>query len=334
MKIAFHRGHLAARLPTLHKAPQAMLAVALGEERIQPFLSRLKENVEALNVQVGCVNSPKSITLTGDKDQLEILESWLKDDQHLARKLRVNIAYHSSFMKTIKTDYYESLKDIDGKVAKKVTIPMISSVTGAVIPLDRVCDAEYWVKNLISQVKFSQAVSLLSVQSGKVPRKTLGSKSQSLSGIKELIEIGPHSTLQGPLQEILTSTKSQGRMGYLSILNRQRDAAACTLDAVGRLWSLGYPIDMLAVNGFDEKMRTVVTDLPSYPFNHTQKYWFEDRTSTQFRFRSHARHELLGSIIPSSSSFEVRWRNFLSLEKLQWVQHHQVSCPLSLGQYS
>ena len=232
-------------------------------------------------------------------------------------------------MTAIKTDYYESLQDIDRNLSKKVSIPMISSVTGAVIPLDKVCDAEYWVTNLISKVKFSHAVSLLCVQSGKAPRKTLGSKSQSLSGIKELIEIGPHSTLQGPLQEILTNTDSQGRMSYISVLNRQRDAAACALEAAGRLWSLGYPINMLAVNGFDEKTRAVVTDLPSYPFNHTQKYWFEDRTSTQFRFRSHARHELLGSLIPSSNSFEVRWRNFLSSEKLQWVQDHQVSSFLS-----
>ncbi|TGO59558.1 hypothetical protein BCON_0043g00160 [Botryotinia convoluta] len=325
MGIAFHRGRLASSLPKLHKGPMAMLAVALSEEEIQPFIAKLEKQFTTLKVQIGCVNSPKSVTLTGDEVQLEVIASWLKENQCLVRKLRVNVAYHSSYMNAIKSDYLESLQALDMKISRKISGPMLSSVSGSIIPSGMLCDPEYWVTNLVSQVRFSHAVSLLCIQSGKAPRKHLGPKPQSLAGITELIEIGPHSTLQGPLREILTTTNAQHRMTYISALNRQKDAAASILEATGRLWSIGYPVNVAQINNLDETPRSVLTDLPTYPFNHTNRHWFEDRTSTEFRFRRHPRHELLGSLIPTSNAFETRWRNFLRLEKLQWIQDHQVS---------
>lgn len=324
MRLAFHRGRLAARLSRLHQTSQAMLAVALSEDDIQPFLTRLKDHVATFKVQIGCVNSPKSITLTGDRNQLELIDSWLKDSQHLAHKLPVDVAYHSTFMDAIKADYSKSLRGLGRKPCKDTSVPMISSVTGTIIPPSVLSDSEYWVNNMISQVKFAPAISLLCVQSGKAARKHLGAKSRSLSGIKELMEIGPHSTLQRPLQEILADTGTEHRISYFSALHRQKDAAKSILEAIGRLWARGHPIDMLKVNGLCDKQRAIMTDLPEYQFNHSQKHWFEDRTSAAFRFRSHARHELLGSLIASSNSFEARWRNFISSEKLQWLQDHQV----------
>lgn len=304
-----------------------MLAVAMSETDIKPFIDRLNDYTETPRVQIGCHNSPQSLTLTGDADQLALIQQWLEEGKHFARKLRVNVAYHSVFMEAVKEEYRHALQHINREPVQSELIPMISSVTGTIARPRMLCDPDYWVQNLVSQVRFSPAVSLIAVQSGKPPRKHLTSKKpQTLSGIKMLVEIGPHSTLAGPLQQILAKARAQDRLSYTSTLNRQKNATRAMLEAVGRLWGLGYPVDLHKANGISSAVpKAVRTDLPEYPFNHTRSYWFEDRLSAAFRFRKHTPHELLGTLTVDSNSQDARWRNIIDLEKLPWLEDHQVS---------
>ncbi|KAH8429841.1 type I polyketide synthase [Aspergillus melleus] len=327
LTIAFHRGRIAQKLPKLHSASQGMLAVAMSEPDIKPFIDRLSEYTETPRVQIGCHNSPQSLTLTGDADQLALIQDWLEEGKHFCRKLRVNVAYHSVFMEAVKEEYRLALSHIDRDPVQHDLIPMISSVTGTIARPRMLCDPDYWVQNLVSQVRFSPAVSLLAVQSGKPPRIQLTSrKPQTLSGINMLVEIGPHSTLQGPLKEILTKARAQDRLNYTATLNRQKDASRAILEAVGRLWGFGYPVNLLKANGIDNATpRPVRTDLPEYPFNHSKSYWFEDRQSSAFRFRKHLPHELLGTLTVDSTAQDSRWRNIIDLEKLPWLEDHQIS---------
>lgn len=85
-----------------------MMAVGLSKEHVIPYLDRLHKADMVLDVAVGCVNSPKSVTLTGGASQLSTLETWLKKNGIFARKLRVSIAYHSRFMDAIANDYSKS----------------------------------------------------------------------------------------------------------------------------------------------------------------------------------------------------------------------------------
>ncbi|KAL4947728.1 hypothetical protein BDW69DRAFT_189927 [Aspergillus filifer] len=329
LTIAFHRGRLAQRSRGTHSAPgQGMLAVAMSEQAVQSYLDRLEDG----EVQIGCVNSPKSITLTGSKAHLEQIEEWLVADGVFARMLRANVAYHSRFLDTIGDDYLQALSGIprepDGdKFRHRRLLPMVSAVTGTIISAKTLCDPAYWVRNMVSQVNFSAAVGLLSKLSNKPPRKQLGPVPQSLSGINILLEVGPHSTLQGPIQDILAHATDQlhERISYSHALHRQKHAGYSILETVGYLWSRGYPIDLLKANCLSQSPRAIRTDLPAYPFNHTQRHWFEDRLSTAFRFRRHAPHELLGALTPDSNVFESRWRNILHLDKLPWLEDHRIT---------
>ncbi|KAJ0424608.1 hypothetical protein BJY00DRAFT_326526 [Aspergillus carlsbadensis] len=328
LTIAFHRGRLAQRLRSMNATgpPQGMLAVAISEQGIQSYLGRLGNGT----VQIGCVNSPKSITLTGSKANLDLIEGWLVADGVFARKLRVDVAYHSRFIESIADDYRQALSDRDNLV------PMISTVTGTIVSARTLCDPAYWVRNLVSQVKFSSAVRLLSRLARTPPRKQLGSAPQTLSGIRMLVEIGPHSTLQGPLQDILADVDvdvdaavqdhDHERISYTHTLHRKSHAGYSILNCIGLLWARGYPTNLLKANGFTiDSPKPIRTDLPAYPFNHTRRHWFEDRLSSAFRFRRHAPHELLGVLTPESNSFEARWRNILSLDKLPWLEDHRIS---------
>ena len=321
MTIAYHRGRLSATVPQRHSVPQSMLAVGLSEDAVQTFLGRLGQDAR---VQIGCINSPTSITVTGDETQLRLLESSLKEQGHITRKLNVDVAYHSVYMKAIEEEYLASMSSIcAGKVDQ--CIPMISSVTGNIIPHGRLRDPTYWTTNLVYQVRFLQATYLLCTQSGQPPRRHLSGQAQSLRGITDLMEIGPHSTLQGPIRDIMKGSKSQIPLNYLSALNRSKDAAQCILEAIGTLWSLGYPVNLMKANGLLENSCAVLTELPAYQFNHSQRYWSEDRISTDMRLRPHPPHELLGTWMPSSNPLEARWRNFLTMERLPWATDHHVS---------
>ncbi|RAL17772.1 ketoacyl-synt-domain-containing protein [Aspergillus homomorphus CBS 101889] len=325
LRIAFHRGRLAQRLPHLHAVPQGMLAAAVSVEQVQPYMSQLGQVVDEQRVQIGCVNSPTSITLTGDKDQLEWLRSCLEKDGHFTRMLRVNVAYHSTFMESIKEDYLIALQGMDGDPVGEPLVPMISTVTGQVIPPRMLRDPAYWISNMVSQVRFASGIALLAVLSGRAPRKHLGSKFQSLSGIRTLLEIGPHSTLQGPLRDIVQELDVQSQFTYDHALNRKQDAGQSVLQCIGRLWSRGHSIDLRRANGLCDQSPALRTDLPEYPFNHTQRHWFEDRLSSAFRFRTHGPHELLGILTVDSNPYEARWRNILRLDDLPWLADHQIS---------
>ncbi|PYI31454.1 hypothetical protein BP00DRAFT_474969 [Aspergillus indologenus CBS 114.80] len=325
LRIAFHRGRLAQRLPRLHTVPQGMLAAAVSEEQVQPYVDRLGRVVDQRRVQIGCVNSPTSITLTGDKDQLEMLRSWLEKDGHFARMLRVNVAYHSTFMESIKDDYLAALRGMDGDPVGEPRVPMISTVTGQVVPPRMLRDPVYWVRNMVSQVRFATGIALLAVLSGRAPRKHLGSKFQSLSGITTLLEIGPHSTLQGPLRDIVKELEVQRQVTYDHALDRKTNAGKGVLECIGRLWSQGHSIDLRRANGLSDQSLVVRTDLPEYTFNHSHRHWFEDRLSSAFRFRTHGPHELLGIRTVDSNAYEARWRNILRLEDLPWLEDHQIS---------
>jgi acyl transferase domain-containing protein len=321
-----------------------MLAVATSEQAIQPYLDQL----ETGTVQIGCVNSPRNVTLTGSKAHLDLIEGWLAADGVFARRLRVDVAYHSRLVESIADEYLQALSDIPRELEldrdrdRERLVPMVSTGTGNIIPARTLCDPTYWVRNMVSQVKFSSAVRLLSRLARNPPRKQLGSVPQTLSGIRMFVEIGPHSTLQGPLQDILANASGDGavpnpthdpheRISYTHALDRKTDAGYSILNCAGYLWSCGYPINLVKASSLSmDSPRPIRTDLPAYPFNHTRRHWFEDRLSSAFRFRRHAPHELLGVLSPDSNGFESRWRNILHLERVPWLEDHRVSS-LSVG---
>ncbi|ESZ93011.1 lovastatin nonaketide synthase [Sclerotinia borealis F-4128] len=120
VKIAYHRGRLSSQLAEKAEG-LTMMAVGLPKESIVPYLEQLQSTYGELDVAIGCVNSPQSITLTGALHQLSTLENWLKKKAIFARILRVPMAYHSRFMKAIEKDYIESIGEIKAIPGPKLT---------------------------------------------------------------------------------------------------------------------------------------------------------------------------------------------------------------------
>lgn len=156
-----------------------------------------------------------------------------------------------------------------------------------------------------------------------------------LQSVGELVEIGPHSALAGPLRQIFTANKFD-HLDYIPTLVRGSDSAVQLLKTAGELFMRDYALDVEEVNAIDElhgsdnqpaaitrKPRQLV-DLPSYQWNYDKKYWAEARFSEEQRHLQFPRHDLLGSKIAGLSEHSLVWRNVLSHKNIPWLKDHRL----------
>lgn len=181
-------------------------------------------------------------------------------------------------------------------------ILLFSSTTGEIIKDFMAMSPEYWQTNITSPVKFESSIrSILQRQRNNV-----------------FLEIGPHSTLAGPLRQICSEAGLDCL--YIPTMIRNKDCAETLLLAWGQLYQQGisFSFEHLTRGG------SVLPDLPSYPWDHSASYWYESRLSKDWRFRKHGYHGLLGLRVGESTPFEPLWRNVLSLEDEPWLCDHKI----------
>lgn len=323
VRAASFRGALSTRLTDQPgMTGLSMMAVGLPRQHISPYLDRLRRDQGELNVSVGCINSPKSITLTGRTTELTTLASWLRQDNIFVRMLRVPLAYHSPFMSAIADSYSVAIGSLDeGRVdSGSGLVPMISSVTGHLAAPESLVSAEYWARNLTSPVEFEKAFSTL-VSHGQTDGPTTRGRQ-----ITHVLEVGPHSALATYVRENLEAVPGGGtrRPAYVPSLVRNRDASSALLQAAGVLYCAGYPVDLLAANALKGLQRPCPPMAPRYHFNHRQSYWAESRLSENFRFRETARQDLLGSRALDWNAQVAQWRNVIRLVEVPWLQDHTI----------
>lgn len=304
IKVAYYRGKAASDRQDTSETAVGMLAVGLGSEAVKPYLSNVG------SVEIGCVNSPDSVTLSGDLAQLGELKTLLQRNGHFARLLQVSLAYHSRFMAEIATHYEDLLvQHCKPPFVARKDIAMFSSVTGR--RFDDVCDARYWRANMVSPVLFSQAVQAMV---------------SDPAGADFLIEIGPSGALAGPITQIKKSLTDQGTsLEYVSASKRGADAVHAMFDVAGRLFVSGGSVDLSRVNQDEDPVQpSIIVDLPNYAWNHSTKYWHESEASKDWRFRRFANHDLLGGKILGTAWSAPVWSKTLRLQDLPWLRDHKV----------
>ena len=203
-------------------------------------------------------------------------------------------------MRRLEDSYHSMLERY--VTAQKPIVPFYSSVTGR-LHLDDLLGASYWVKNLVSPVLFNSAVQ--AILAAQLQREVF-------------LEIGPHSALAAPLRQTLTEFESQA--SYTPTMVRGQDCSKSLLNAVGELHVHSVPVDFSAIspNG------SVLTDLPSYSWNHEVDYWSESRITKDWRLRKFAHHEILGARVMESTDLEPSWRNVLNPSDVPWIRDHKL----------
>ncbi|KAK7757297.1 hypothetical protein SLS62_000847 [Diatrype stigma] len=296
----------------------AMLAVGIGAEQVVPYLAGYSNE----EVTVACHNSPSSVTLSGNAEVLQEVQQRISNDGKFARLVKTDgKAYHSRHMQPAAAKYEAFIKNAE-KYLPDDSLPaekarMVSSVTNTVIPEDMILDHNYWSANLLSPVLFNQAIQTMTAQ---------------FPEIDGLVEIGPHSALSGPINQIKAELQMD-KLHYLPTLIRGVDCARSLLKTAGELFLRQYPLDLQRVTSLEEatpsgKFRrrsgNLIVDLPPYQWDKNKKYWAESRESKEHRQQKFPRHDLLGQLTIGTSLAEPTWRNVLRVKDLPWLKDHSL----------
>jgi acyl transferase domain-containing protein len=100
---------------------------------------------------------------------------------------------------------------------------MLSSVTGDAVSGSSLIDPAYWVRNMVSPVRFSQAVGTMCAAAPATIAKKLDMSHLLVPVVDHLLEVGPHAALQAPLRDILAGLPERTKrpaIAYSSALKR------------------------------------------------------------------------------------------------------------------
>lgn len=312
-KVAYFRGQLAGKVRDT-AAKSAMMSVNLAADEIPRYLQAMGREV-AQSLTVACVNSPINSTLSGPYDAIKAVQTRLYRDGIFARILDTGVAYHSPAMQSIAKDYLELMSQLEPRATPDNSTPwpeMVSSVTGGIAAQSLLADPEYWVENLVSPVRFSEAV--LTLSSGKG------------FAVSDLVEVGPHSALRRPIHDTIVEDNN---ISYHSTLVKGKSACETILETVGRLFCEGHPVSVQAANQQQnltngDRPLAFRKDCPPFPFDHSQRYWAEPRLSRDFRLREPVPRSSLGARYQHWNPLEPIWRQLLCVEAMPWLKDHEV----------
>ncbi|KAI8275512.1 Compactin diketide synthase [Colletotrichum sp. SAR11_240] len=318
--VAYLRGQAAMQVTRGSKLKGAMVAVGVGKDEAEELVAEALEDEDRSKVTIAAVNSPASVTISGDQEAIETVQDLAEKRGLNPRRLKVSVAYHSHHMQTVAELYkhllephFESNHGRDNSGCKAV---FVSSVTGQV---ESALDASYWVRNLVQPVLFSDALKLLlSLQKGDDHEKP----------INVIIEIGPHSALRGPIRQILESLRSsnshQTQVAYVSSLQRGTYPITSVLNLAGRLFEAGVDLDFEQVNQTTRYNARLATDLPAYAWNHETSYINRPRIAEQKLFGGSPYNALLGGRTAHCEGDEHSFRNVFTLDDMPWLRDHVV----------
>ncbi|KAL4778871.1 hypothetical protein BJX76DRAFT_362324 [Aspergillus varians] len=311
---AYFRGYAVQKLTS----QGAMMAAGLDAASAKTLI---EEKELSGRVVVACVNAPESVTLSGDVEGIEALQADLQAEGKFARKLVTGgRAYHSHMMTEIGDLYEDLLKPHLPTQPKSKTpgeVHMYSSV-GVSSDNLRVLDssseismASYWRQNLENPVQFDAALSNLAA-----------------AGKYQLLEVGPHSALKGPIKQIRTAIKKDNNsLPYVSSLVRGQDAGVALKQLAGALFVNGHVLNWNKVHQTAQILPkpSILHDLPPYPWDYSAgQLWYEPRASVEMRNRKYVRHELLGTAALTGNGIDWSWRNILRLAEIPWMRDHKL----------
>ena len=187
----------------------AMAVLDVADERAQSYVAAYGDAL-----CVAALNSPELTVVSGDPEALDALLTRVSKEGVSAQRVRVDVAYHSPQVDDLKAELRESL---EGIVPRPGVVPMVSSVTGAVLG-GREFDVDYWARNLREPVQFWRAVGCLA------------------ESCRVFVEIAPHPILSEAVQETLQVLGRQA--GVLPSLRRGEEDLSGLLRSLEALQKL------------------------------------------------------------------------------------------------
>ncbi|KAL8420676.1 hypothetical protein RB594_003459 [Gaeumannomyces avenae] len=334
--VAYFRGLAAARLSRERGDRKgAMLALGVGPDEAAALL---REHAAAAGyATVAAINSPKSVTVSGDVPAIERLHEAADAAGIFARRLKIQMAYHSKHMEDVADYYLDAIKGYCDEAQEASATEegddrplFVSSVTGKV---EHAVGASYWAQNLVRPVMFASAIQTLMTTPGRTKTKT----GQAAAPSSLVVEIGPHAALKSPIKQTVELLEQQRRRDggakaqpsapftYLPSLVRGTEAGLALMELAGNLFVLGTPLRIGDVNQTGPHNSNVVTGVPAYAWNKSATYEMCPRATREKIFPGRPYNNLLGRILPSSGGRQRQYRQVFTLDEFPWVRDHAVA---------
>ncbi|MEA2632317.1 MAG: hypothetical protein QOE66_2536, partial [Chloroflexota bacterium] len=283
VRVIYQRGRCMERASRLGR----MLAAGVSPEQAHGLIDGC-----AGRVALAAVNSPASVTLSGESGPLEEIARQLDVRGVFWRFLKVQYAFHSAQMDPVRDALLDALEGIRPRPA---TLPLFSTVSGRRIEGPEL-GPEYWWRNVRQTVRFADGLGHLIEE-----------------GADTVVELSPHPVLASAIAECF---EQQGKRGtVLPSLRRGEDERATMLRSLGNLHAPGHPVDWTGVFGSPQRF----VRLPLYAWQR-ERFWHEAEESRVSRLTPPA-HPLLGV---AQGSPQAAWEARLDLRLLPYLADHRV----------
>lgn len=225
-----------------------MLNVVLSEVELMEILPP--------ELEIGAVNAPNRIMVTGEKNALDKFETLLKEKNVICSRMNVNRAGHCSAIENISAQYAERIKDIH---FSEGTIPVVSTDTPDAEGNNRdIKTPDYWVRQMRNRVNFYDAVTAVEDRNNSV-----------------FIELGMSDTLTSMIRKMRHGDSAISAFAAFGSPTAV-DSRKGFLELAGELWCAGIPIDWEKL--YDElPYKTVISN---YPFERKTYLDYSDYFDT------------------------------------------------------
>jgi acyl transferase domain-containing protein len=283
IRVIYHRGDTMEHVTTEGRMLAAGLTLREAEAAVAKHPGA---------VFLAAVNSPSSVTLSGEESALTAVFDELTERQVFARFVPVRYAFHSAQMDPVEP---ELRKALNGLAPQAATIPIASTVTGGIAP-GSLFDADYWWRNVRDTVQFADAISALLD-----------------AGCDTFLELGPHPVLGISIRECLDQRGERGTV--LASLQRGADDQSAMLETLGVLHGMGHSVDWQALfPGGAQYVR-----LPPHPLQR-ERYWNEPEASRALRLSAPS-HPFLDRRIPCA---DPCWEVKLDRRSFPYLSDHRI----------
>lgn len=228
----------------------AMLAIEAKEAEVMETLAGLDDRIS-----MAAINAPNSIVISGDrKDILSLAEIWKARGARTTR-LNVSHAFHSPHIASIVSDLHALASSI---TLAAPTIPIVSTVTGALLTDEEACSPRYWADQARLPVLYADAIAFLHGQD-----------------VLTYFEVGPDAVLATLAQANINALShvEERDARTLAVIRRGRDQARVLASALADLHVRGLPLDWSQLGPSRKHI-----DLPTYAFQR-RHYWYKPKLS-------------------------------------------------------
>ncbi|MER6788684.1 beta-ketoacyl synthase N-terminal-like domain-containing protein, partial [Streptomyces sp. NPDC000658] len=285
------RGGLMQRLPE----GGAMVSVAATADEVLPLLA----GHEAA-AGVAAVNGPGSVVLSGDEDVVTRIAAHFTELGRRTRRLPVSHAFHSPLMDPV----VEALGEVAGRLSfQPPRIPVVSSVTGALLEAAEWADPAYWARQAREPVRFHDVVRTLDAE-----------------GVTVFLELGADAALTSMTEESLADS---GPAVVAPALRRNRPEVRTLTAMLAQAHAAGVPVDWTAFFGDRPTRRT---PLPTYAFQGT-RYWLRTVPAAGDMSAAGlvaAEHPLLGAALAPAGGDGRLFTGRLAADAQPWLADHAI----------